>query len=226
MAEDWQTIRARAIIEGRKPAESISAADAALPQAAQPQAASEAGVADPSNLALGLGLGAVAALAALAWYTLPMPRLFARPGEDRSLLAPADPVALLHQRKAFAGDATAAADLGELYLQGGGNILPDLQIARRYLKMAADGGHAQGMLRLGDLYAAEGNFDEAVKWWDKSAAKDNATAMIKLGEAFAIGRGVARDRDLSLRWFERAFNAGDDNIKRIAANAIQQLRGN
>jgi TPR repeat protein len=70
-------------------------------------------------------------------------------------------------------------------------------------KKAADQGYAPAQARMGDILDKSEYDDEAVAWYRKAAAQDNAAGIYGLGFMYSKGEGVAKDltqaHDLILR---------------------------
>ena len=74
------------------------------------------------------------------------------------------------------------------------------------------------MNNIGAMYATGSGVkpddEEALRWFQKAAAKGNAAAMGWIGKFFAEGRGVARDQQKAKEWFAKAAEKGDAGAKR------------
>jgi TPR repeat protein len=55
----------------------------------------------------------------------------------------------------------------------------------------------------GDLGAVDDS--AAVEWWTRAAEAGDAEAQLRLGDAYATGRGVERDIEAARMWYERAL---------------------
>lgn len=51
--------------------------------------------------------------------------------------------------------------------------------------------------------------EEAVSYFQKAAAVGWVPAENYMGICYALGQGVARDKDKALEWFQKAIDAGD-----------------
>ena len=80
------------------------------------------------------------------------------------------------------------------------------------LERAAQQGHAEAQVRMGQAYA-EGNGVErdpawAARWFGKAARQGVPAAQARLGDAFAGGEGVPRDVVQAAAWYQAASSAG------------------
>jgi len=84
-------------------------------------------------------------------------------------------------------------------------------------RMAADQGYDVAQYYLGWMYsvgavvgvnAAQGNFVTALQWYRRSAAQGNVEAMLKIGESYEFGRGVAVNIACAIAWYRRAARQG------------------
>ena len=97
--------------------------------------------------------------------------------------------------------------LGGLYERGEG-VTQDPQLASQWVREAAEAGHADGMLRYGEMLAAgRGVLPDlalAAVWFRKSAMRDNVKAQAFLGEMYEDGQGVPQDFEEAAAWYGRA----------------------
>ena len=117
----------------------------------------------------------------------------------------------LFRLSADAGDATAEADIGDMYFQGHG-VPVDYRQAMSWYRKAAAKGHAGAEEGIGALYArgqgVQTDYAEAMKWFRWSAAKGNADAANWIGYFYDHGQGVAKDPSEAARWYAKARNGG------------------
>jgi tetratricopeptide (TPR) repeat protein len=64
-------------------------------------------------------------------------------------------------------------------------------------------------LKLGKHYDYAKDYARAREWYEKAAAKGDATAMTNLGQLYHYGRGVAQDYAKAREWYEKAAAKGD-----------------
>lgn len=125
------------------------------------------------------------------------------------------------QKKAVAGDSSAAYTLGRVY-ETGKDVRQNLQLAVFWYRNAAEWGNAAAQSSLGVLYWLGEGVDkdkkEAVKWYHKAARQGDANAMFNLGVAHYNGEGANVDDIRALAWFllasEAGSTAGQDAAKR------------
>lgn len=146
-------------------------------------------------------------------------------GEPTANGSSADEMAEL-QKKAEAGDASAAYALAHAYETGKG-VRQNLQLAAFWYRNAAERGNVAAQSSLGVLYWLGEGVDEdrkeAVKWYQKAARQGDANAMFNLGAAYYDGEGVNLDDTHALAWFLLASEAGckpaQDAAKRSQAGS-------
>jgi TPR repeat protein len=88
----------------------------------------------------------------------------------------------------------------------------DFPKALDHFQAAAIAGDADAMYYTGVMYSqAEGvakpNMDEAKRWYEKAAARDQPDALLTMGRMYVVGQGVTQDTKKGLELFERAVKA-------------------
>lgn len=125
-------------------------------------------------------------------------------------LAPAPPTAELRSA-AEAGDSEAQYRLGRALLQESALGRDTAGEAVRWLRRAADGGHAPALVQLGRLYRSGvgvlQNFELALQSQQTAARLGNAEGMVELGRLYRDGVGVDPDPVRAYVWFNRAAAA-------------------
>ncbi len=176
--------------------------------------------------ALWIGLGVVVFLALVFGSFVPLPKLFVRSGEDRSLLEPADPRVYAIFLKAKGGDADAMITLASLYLQGQGVFRDDV-MAVKWLKAAAKLDNIGALYNMGILYmngrGVPRDETHGFQLFESTANRGYAPSMIQLGYCYAMGRGVASDRTQAATWLRRAATSSDNSIRLTALELLRQL---
>jgi hypothetical protein len=129
------------------------------------------------------------------------------------------------------GDSEAQRRLANLYLahESGTAAVADIW---KYLQSAINQGNMTAMADGGlfNLYDFDaGNQDaaaEAVKYFTKSAEAGNDVGQMRLGRAYSLGLGVARDARLAQRWLSLAALQGNADaiffLKRIYDIEVKQ----
>lgn len=108
------------------------------------------------------------------------------------------------------GDAEAVSTLGWAYETGAGIKVNSDRALMLYQKAAAQG-DAFGKWRLGvmiDQGKASGTPERAVALFREAAAGKSPGAMASLGKMYAEGRGVARDYEAAMRYYQAAARLG------------------
>lgn len=84
--------------------------------------------------------------------------------------------------------------------------------ALEYLYIAAENGHALALYDIGYAFeygrGVEKDVEEAVAWYDESAAIECKYAQYKLGECYWYGVGVEEDRRLAKEYYLKAYKQG------------------
>lgn len=84
--------------------------------------------------------------------------------------------------------------------------------ALEYLYIAAENGHALALYDIGYAFeygrGVEKDVEEAVAWYDESAAIECKYAQYKLGECYWYGIGVEEDRRLATEYYLKAYKQG------------------
>lgn len=112
---------------------------------------------------------------------------------------------------AQAGDRRAQTQLGLLYFFGRG-VAEDEAAAYYWLKKAAEQGHVEAMLHLGNALVFGANAHklvadpdrDAAQWYFLAASAGNADAQYNLGLLFLVGKGVMENQEEALRWIRQA----------------------
>ena len=114
------------------------------------------------------------------------------------------------------GDSNAQYELGMCYFTGEYNCQKDNSKAVEWLEKAANQGHAEAQVALGDWcveQAQGGNKkqrDKAIQYYTKAANQDNAEAAYKLGELHH-----KRDKKTACHWYQRAAEQGHEKAQTI-----------
>ena len=115
-------------------------------------------------------------------------------------------------------DSTLQFYLGFMYANGRGVAQDDYE-AVKWLRKAAEQGHALAQWRLGLMYAnawgVTHDYSEAVKWFCKSAEQGNADAQYYLGFMYVNGRGVTQDNNEAIKWLHKAAEQGQVLAKQM-----------
>jgi hypothetical protein len=88
----------------------------------------------------------------------------------------------------------------------------DFPKALDHFRAAAIAGDPDAMYYTGVMYAeaegvAKANDAEALRWYEKAAARDQPKALMTIGRFYVVGQGVERDTRKGLEYFERAVKA-------------------
>ncbi|RLJ15811.1 sel1 repeat family protein [bacterium endosymbiont of Escarpia laminata] len=92
--------------------------------------------------------------------------------------------------------------------QGGLGMVVNALMAYKYMKSAAENGHAMAQHGLGFMYlegeCVEQNSAKAAVWFRKAADQGLAGSQTTLGMLYAEGRGVEKDPEEAQRWYKKA----------------------
>lgn len=99
--------------------------------------------------------------------------------------------------------------------------------ATNRLLAAANHGHIQAQLKLGDIFkdgtGTEKDYTSAVRWYKKAAYNGDALSQFKLGQILMEGGfGISKNSDEALRMFRKA---ADNNLS-FALNELGKIYGN
>ena len=115
------------------------------------------------------------------------------------------------------GDASSMNELGWMYF--GANDIPgrkflDYSKAALWFTKAAQLNYAPAVSQLGMMYGSDGNYgvpkDDvfSAQLYLKAARQGDTQAMNSLGVIFSTGKGVSRNMDQALFWWNRAAKLG------------------
>lgn len=184
---------------------------------------------DLSLRTLGISVAALLTLTLIVSLWMPLPRLFAAPGEDRSKIEPWHPQirVILDQAKSGTPQAIPAMRaMANLYLDGR-EFPQDIPRGISWLSKAADAGDPEAMNILGNIYLngrlGKPDADSAIQWFRKAADAKDPGGFLNLGLCYATGRGVSPDRPTAISWLQRAAQTGNPNQRNQAAQILRQL---
>lgn len=116
------------------------------------------------------------------------------------------------RRAALAGDADAAALVGDLCIRNG-SLPPNYTEAATWYLRAAEAGHSAAARALGSLYltGAGVGYDaaEAARWLRISATAGDQVSQVDLANLVLRGAGDPQDEARVAEWFGRAAASGD-----------------
>jgi TPR repeat protein len=100
------------------------------------------------------------------------------------------------QALAEAGDATAQAALGSIYIHGEG-VSIDYREALKWTQATAEQGEVTGQFNMGSIHAGglgvEKDFSEAARWFHLAAEQYDTMSRFNLAILYSRGLGVARN---------------------------------
>ncbi len=123
------------------------------------------------------------------------------------------------RRKADAGDAGAAYELGTRYSLGIGGVTKSADEAMKWKLQAAGQGHPLAQSDIGSMLMNNQKYDEGLTWITKAATQGHVNSQYQLGLIYAQGLGVTKDLPQAKFWVKKAADAGDaraiDLIKKL-----------
>ena len=123
-----------------------------------------------------------------------------------------------HEAAAAAGDVDS-----QMTLSASENII-GLGPATTWLRLAAEGGHADAQFNLGCAHkTGEGvpvDYGESARWYLAAAEQGNAEAQCNLGLLYCRGQGVETSYARARGWLEKAAAQGDG----LAARELAKVR--
>jgi len=123
--------------------------------------------------------------------------------------------------------------LGIAYFVGSGGLERDRKEAFRLFSLAAQRDNPDAHDWLGYYYcysfdAVEIDIDAALLHFRRSAAQGNAAGMRDLAQCYALGRGVERNLEKALKWYNRSSALHDEfairTLKLIKDRIDEQYR--
>jgi TPR repeat protein len=127
-----------------------------------------------------------------------------------------------YEKAAAVGDAGSMNELGWIYFgahDNPGRKLRDYATAAIWFHKAADLNYPPALTQLGVMYGADGSYGvpedhvKAAKLFLKAAEAGDAQAMDNLGVLYMQGKGVPKDIDEAIRWWEKAVEGGGQSGK-------------
>lgn len=95
----------------------------------------------------------------------------------------------------------------------------DVMAAMRFLRAAADEGHAPSQALLGYLLDRAEENEAAFAFYDEAARQGNADGMYGLGTLYLNGEGIEQSNEMAVMWITRAAEAGHDGATMALAKA-------
>ena len=120
------------------------------------------------------------------------------------------------QKSAASDDPLGAYKLGCYYAGQFGVVKSDSNEALKYKLIAAKAGYALAQHDVANLYARQGNSEEALKWWKMAGDQGFPDALFSLSRAYSAGKSVPRDLSLSYAYFKLSKLAPKKNVNEMA----------
>jgi TPR repeat protein len=133
----------------------------------------------------------------------------------------------LYLEKANAGDVKAMRLMGSFYSDFSTpvGLTEDKEKAFEWYLKAAEAGDSESMFEIANGYGGgdrgvQANVEKSKQWYRralelsrKEADEGSTEAMVNLGKAYVLGRGVPVDREKAAMWFRRAGDSGSMYLK-------------
>lgn len=112
-----------------------------------------------------------------------------------------------YRKSAEAGNAQGMYYLALDYEYGTGVEQND-EAAKKWYRKAADEGYASAQRRIGDYYADEEKYKDAMCWYKKAAEQGDGASMNRIALLYSNGKGVRQDANKAFGWFQRSAEEG------------------
>ena len=112
-----------------------------------------------------------------------------------------------YRKSAEAGNAQGMYYLALDYEYGTGVEQND-EAAKKWYRKAADEGYASAQRRIGDYYADEEKYKDAMCWYKKAAEQGDGASMNRIALLYSNGKGVRQDTNKAFGWFQRSAEEG------------------
>jgi len=131
------------------------------------------------------------------------------------------------EKAAAQGNAQAQYNLGYMYEKGAG-VPMDLKKSRFWWDKAAAQGHLPAIFNLGMLYirgegGIQGNYEEAVRYFQLGALQNHPQSQFNLGVMYDKGMGIAQDSVVGYAWVKLAALQDHPQAKEYEAELRQKL---
>ena len=124
-------------------------------------------------------------------------------------------------------DAEAQFELGRRLVWGLEGTKKDPRAGLKWLRLAAEQGHARAQTQLGMAYqkgrGVGRNIPESAKWMRKAAEQGHPKAQFEMGVYYRDGKGVPRDRVLGLMWLLLSQKGGGIASRMVAPGLARRL---
>jgi pentatricopeptide repeat protein len=119
------------------------------------------------------------------------------------------------------GDAVLA--MGWYYLNGVG-VAEDVDEAKKWYRRSARQRDPRAMFSLGQIACREGNFEEALDWFQSAKGQGHARSVYWIAKLHWRGQGVVQDRRAAERLLQEAAKQKDPQARR-AVRFLSWSRG-
>lgn len=117
-----------------------------------------------------------------------------------------------YQKAAQQNHPEAAFVLCIAYAKGQG-VQADRELSDQWLRKAADLGSINALNGLASIHYRKQEFSEALAWYQKAAAKNDADAQFNIGNIYNRGKGVPQNEPEAIKWFALAAVQNDDRAQ-------------
>ena len=81
------------------------------------------------------------------------------------------------------------------------------------------------LLNIGNCYDGEGEYEQAVVWYSKSAEQGNAEAQFLLGCCYHVGSGVTENKETAVYWYSKSAEQGNAEAQNQLAYCYENGEG-
>ena len=119
------------------------------------------------------------------------------------------------------GNMVCESNIGNYYKRGRG-VEKNIDTALEWYTKSAEKGYARAQNEAGVILYEKGRYEEAFKWFKKSAAQDDTDAISNLAECYELGEGVKKDIPEAVKLYAKAAEKGNVNAAKFLRRLTQQ----
>ncbi|MFA6302068.1 MAG: SEL1-like repeat protein [Legionella sp.] len=124
-------------------------------------------------------------------------------------------------KSAASGNPKALTRLAAVY--GEGKLVPkDVSKAKELLNKALEQNFVPAMIAMGDLTLSEGDYQQAINWYNKGANVQNTQAYLHLAKAYLQDKSPIYDANAGFLWTLKAAQSGSIQAKNDLAQLYQK----
>lgn len=120
----------------------------------------------------------------------------------------------LNAEAADAGHSDAILSMGWFYLNGIG-VARDVKLACKWYRESARRGKSKAMFSLGQIAYDEGDYLEALRWFERALKKGHHRSGYFIGKLHWKGRGMNKDKKKAIKYFHAAASHKVKEAQRV-----------